>query len=265
MPFIGMGLAVGSTYRPVSAPVVTGNSQSETLSPLTDATVGGNGTVNVTATSAEVTYGTNATSARFTHPVTVGQRYRVEWSESGTSGGQAGFGISGGGTRYRSTIDSVQGNYFDFTAVSTTLGVSFQRASAGTTTFFNITLTPIDAPTWTDNPSLVVPANWVLSPGVTVDGVTGAITIPATGTVLSARQQITGVTQGKLYRLSWTNENNIAQCLIGTTSGGSQIKTTSSSSARTFEFVAQADTWIQFQRGTNGTAIVSNIVIQEAS
>lgn len=260
------GIGAASDGTNMGAPLT---SQSQTLSPLTNATVGGNGTVNVTAISAEVTYGTNATSARFTHPVTTGQRYRVEWTESGTSGGQAGFGLSGGGTQYRSTIDSVQGDYFDFTAVSDTLGVSFQRASAGTTTFSNITLTPIPEVTWTNNPSLVVPANWTaLSAGVTVDPTTGDITIPAAGSTLLARQQILGLTTGKLYRLSWTNGGNTTMALIGTSQGGTQIKTASSSDpvgARTFEFVHQGTTWIQFQRSASGTAIVSNIVIQEAS
>lgn len=237
--------------------------------PTTGAAVGGDGSVTPTSTTAAVTFGTVATSARFSHPVTVSQRYRISWTKSGTSGGQAGFGTSAGGTQYRSTIDSVQGDYFDFTATTTTLWVSFQRASAGTTTWSNITIIPIAEPTWT-NTSAIVIANWTaLSAGVTVDGTTGDITIPAAGSTLLARQNVTaGVTQGSLYRLSWTNVSNTTQCLIGTSTGGSQIKTATSSDAvgaRTFEFVAQATTWIQFQRATAGTATVTNIVIQGAS
>lgn len=261
--------AAGAALIPMQTLTGASTFPIEFPNPTTGAAVGGDGTVNTTSTSAAVTFGTVATSARFSHTVVSGQRYRISWTESGTSGGQAGFGTSAGGTQYRSTIDSVQGDYFDFTATTTTVWISFQRASAGTTTFQNITIIPIAEPTWTTNAALVVIANWTqLSSGVTVDGTTGAITIPATGSNLSARQQITGVTQGNLYRLSWTNGSNTTQCLIGTANGGSQIKTASSSDpvgARTFEFVAQSQTWIQFQRATTGTAVVSNIVIQEAT
>lgn len=236
--------------------------------PTTGAAVGGDGTVTPTSTQVAVTFGTVATSARFSHTVVSGQRYRISWTESGTSGGQAGFGTSAGGTQYRSTLASVQGTYFDFTATSTSLWISFQRASAGTTTFSNITIVPKAEPTWV-NTSLVVIANWTnLSAGVTVDGTTGDITIPAAGSTLLARQNITGAVQGTLYRLSWTNVSNTTFCLIGTSNGGSQIKTAGSSDpvgARTFEFVAQASTWIQFQRSAAGTATVTNIVIQEAT
>lgn len=239
-------------------------------SPLSNAAVGGAGTVNVTATSAEVIYATNATSARFSHPVVVGQRYRVSWSESGTSGGQAGFGTSAGGTQYRSTFASGQGTFFDFTATTATLWISFQRASAGTTTFSNIRIEPISEPTWADmspNPISDLTADWVLSAGVTVNESTGDLTIAATGSTISGRQEI-DVVANKLYRLAWTNTSNTTMCLIGTTNGGSQIKTASSSDAvgaRTFEFVGQGTTmWVQWQRATTGTAVVTNPRVQEA-
>lgn len=253
----------------MSGPALTISDLSVAVSPA-GATLNGPGTIEATDTQVTVTYATSTTSARFSVPVASGQRYRVTWTQTGTSGGQAGFGTSSGGTQYRGTINSTAGTTLDLTTTTTTLWISFQRASAGTTTFSNIRITPIDEVTWVDmspNPISPLAANWTFSSGsATVNESTGDVTIVASGTNVSAYQLITTVTN-KLYRLAWTNTNNSTMCLIAAGIGGPQTKTATSSDAigaRTFEFVAQGtQTLVQWQRSAAGTAIVTNPRIQE--
>ncbi len=236
-------------------------------------TVTGDGatSLDTTAQTLSITYGTTATSLRGSFPVTIGTRYRVSWEMSGTTGGQAGFGTSLGGPQYRPTLGGTNGtNTFELVAETATLYLTFQRASAGTTVFGPITIEEIPARTFTDlSPQPVSAATWTtLSAGVTVDNTTGIITIPAAGTMLSARGSVT-TTIGKLYRLRWTLNSNSAQILIGTSNGGSQLKSGSSSQnagTYAFEFTATTTTtWLQFQRQTAGTVTVSDIALQETT
>lgn len=258
---VGVGSASPTAAEPVQIPVDV----------ALFATVTGDGTTSLDteAQSISISYGTTATSRRSSAiTVEVGKRYRVFWTLGGTSGGQAGFGTSVGGPQYRPTFGGTTGEQtFDFTATSTSFHITFQRASSGTTTFSNVYLQEIPEVTWADiEPNLFDPGAWILSSGVTVDAETGAITIPATGTVISARQGV-ATEIGKLYRLRWVNNNNSTMCLIGTANGGSQFKSAASSDpvgARTHEFLATTTTsWVQFQRSANGTAIVSDIYLQE--
>ncbi len=236
------------------------------------ATVAGDGstTVDTTAKTLSITFGTTATSLRGSYGVTTGKRYRIIWTMESTNAttGQLGLGTSLGGPQYRPTISGVEGaNFVEFTATTSTVYPTFQRASTGTTVFSNIKIQEIAEVSWADT-ALITAAGWTqLSSGVTVDSGTGAITIPATGTNLSARQGI-ATTVNTLYRLRWNNSAS-TQCLIGTANGGSQMKSASASDAigdRTYEFRATTTTtWIQFQRSTSGTAVVSNIVVQQVA
>lgn len=219
--------------------------------------------IDETAQTITVTYGTTATARRGVVPVTVGKRYRVSWVYAGSTNGSLYAGTTLGGLQYRAAV--VNDTFFDFTATATDLHLAFQRVSAGTTTVSNLTIQEIPEVTWVDT-SLITPAGWVqLGAGVTVDQTTGAITIPSTGTMLSARQGVATVVN-KLYRARWNNSTNTF-CLIGTSNGGSQMKTATSSDGagdRTYEFRATTTTtWLQYQRSANGTAVVSNIFIQE--
>lgn len=221
--------------------------------------------IDETAQTITVTYGTTATARRGVVPVTIGKRYRVSWVYGGATNGSLYAGTTLGGLQYRAAI--VNDTFFDFTAIAAELHLSFQRTTTGTTTVSSLTIQEIPEVTWTDT-SLITPAGWVqLGTGVTVDQTTGAITIPATGSVLSARQSVT-TTVNKLYRLRWNN-SIASQCLIGTTNGGQQMKTASSSDSagdRTYEFRATTTTtWIQFQRATAGTVVISNIFVQETA
>lgn len=233
----------------------------------------GDGTtaVDPTAKTLTIAYGTAATSLRGQHPVTSGTRYRVSWTMSSTNAtqGQAGFGTSLGGPQYRPTIGGVAGvNIFDFTAVGDTLYPTFQRASTGETTFSAITIAEIPQVTWADiSPQPITSSTWTaLSSGVTVSS--GTITIPATGTLLSAAGSITTVA-GKLYRLVWTVGTNTVQCAIGTSQGSAAMKSAGvnhSIGTNTYEFMATSTTtWFQFQRQTSGTTVVSSIALQEVS
>ena len=241
------------------------------VSTFTTVTGDGNTSVDIPSKTLTITFGTTATSLRGSAPVTVGKRYRVTWGQANDNSnqGQAGFGTSLGGPQYRPTMSGVTGlNTFDFTAVTSTLYLTFQKASTGTTVFSNITLLEIPEVTWVDT-NLVSPANWTaLSTGVTVNGTTGEITIPATGTTLLARQNL--VTEaGKLYRLRWVNNGNTSMALLGNTQGGGQFKSASSSDpvgSRTYEFTASStSTWVQFQRSASGTVVISNIQVQEVA
>lgn len=260
---VGVGSASPTAVEPVQIPVDV----------ALFATKAGDGATALDSEtqSISISYGTTATSLRSSAiTVEVGKRYRVFWTLGGTSGGQAGFGVSVGGPQYRPTMGGTAGeNTFDFTATSENFHITFQRASAGTTTFSNIYLQEIPAVSWVDiAPNLFVPESWILSTGVTVDAETGDITIPATGTTISARQGV-ATEVGKLYRLRWVNNNNSTMCLIGTANGGAQFKSASSSDpvgSRTHEFLASTTTsWVQFQRSANGTAIVSDIYLQEVA
>lgn len=241
------------------------------LSNFTTVTGDGVASANTGTGVVSVAFGTVATSLRGSTPVTAAKRYRVQWTmaNDNANNGQVGFGTSLGGPQYRPTLSGTAGtNTFDFTALSTPLFATFQKPSTGTSTFSSITLLEIPEVTWVDT-SLITAAGWTqLSAGVTVDGTTGAITIPATGTNLSARQGV-ATTIGKLYRLRWTNGSNTTQALIGTSNGNGTQKTASSSDpvgARTYEFVATTTTtWFQFQRATSGTAVVSAIQVQEVA
>ena len=218
---------------------------------------------NTETKTLSVAYGTTTTNIRGSHPTTIGARYRITWTTSGTSGWQTYFGTAAGGIQYRHA--TANDNLYDFTATTTTVYITFARPTAGTTVFSNIKIQQIPAVSWTDT-ALITPAGWTnLGTGVTVDGTTGAITIAATGTNTSARQQITTVAS-TLYRLRWVNSGNSTQCLIGNVSGGNQMKTSTFSdavSSLTYEFRATGtSTWIQFQRAASGTATVSSIFVQ---
>lgn len=261
----GMGRIGGGLGR------ARGVSLSQLINPTTGFSSTGTGTVTPTATDVSVTYGTSTTAARFSHPVTIGQRYRLTWAQSGATSGQTAFGTSSGGIQYRPLLAAVQGPVFEFTATAANLWIIAQRSASGTTVFSNFTITPIPEVTWVDiTPSLINKAGWTISAGVTVDTNTGAITIAATGTTISARQEITGLTQGVNYRLRWINNSNSTMALLGTSNGGGQMKSAVSSDAvgsRTYEFVAQGATftYVQFQRSTNGTAVVSDIEFQQVA
>lgn len=221
-----------------------------------------------------ITYGTTATSMRGSASgLTVGNRYRVFWtvSNSNATQGQAGFGTSLGGPQYRPTMGGVTGaNSFDFTAETSTLYLTFQRASAGTSTFSGLSISAIPQVTWTAlSPQLVTPASWTaLSSGVTVNGTSGAITIAATGTLISAAGSFQ-TAAGKLYRLVWTAAGNTVQVAIGGTQGSATLKSAGVNhaiGADAYEFTASSTTtWIQFQRQTSGTATVSGIALQEVA
>lgn len=248
---------------------VSGNSTASQILSLpvdTFTTVVGDGatSIDTTAQTISITYGTTTTGRRGTYPVTVGKRYRVTWVYSGTTGMSMYAGTSSGGIQYRHPVASDL--LFDVTVTATTLHMTFQRTAAGTTTVSDLKIQEIPEVTWVDT-ALVSPTAWTnLSAGVTVDTTTGAITIPATGTTLAARQVCTTVA-AKLYRLRWINNTNTTMCLIGSTSGGQQMKAATSSDAvgsRTYEFRATNTTSsILFQRSATGTAVVSDIQIQE--
>lgn len=261
--------AAGAATIPMQTLSGESTSPAQLMNPTTGAATSGDGAIVTSSTDVSVTYGTTTTSARFSHTVVNGQRYRVTWTQTGSSNAQTAFGTSAGGGQYRPTLAPVQGTTFDFTSVGTMLWVNAQRVGAGTTVFSNFVIQPIAEVTWTDiTPSLINKAGWSLSATVTVDGTTGAITIPATGSVISARQEITGLTQGVNYRLRWVNGSNSTQALLGISNGNGLMKSASSSDAvgsRTYEFVAQSATtnWVQFQRSTSGTAVVSDIEFQQ--
>ena len=258
---VGVGSASPTAVEPVQIPVDV----------ALFATVTGDGTTSLDTEnqSISISYGTTSTSRRSSAiTVEVGKRYRVFWTLSGTSGGQAGFGTSVGGPQYRPTMGGTAGvNTFDFTATSVNFHITFQRASAGTTVFSDIYLQEIPQVSWVDiAPTPFDPEAWILTSGVTVDAETGAITIPATGTTISARQGV-ATEIGKLYRLRWVNNDNTTMCLIGTSNGGAQFKSAASSDpvgSRTHEFLASTTTtWVQFQRSANGTVVVADIHLQE--
>lgn len=220
-----------------------------------------------------ITYGTTATSMRgSTAGLTVGNRYRVFWtvSNSNATQGQAGFGTSLGGPQYRPTMGGVTGaNSFDFTAETSTLYLTFQRASAGTSTFSALSIAGIPQVSWAAlSPQPVTPSFWTaLSSGVTVNGTSGNITIPATGTLLSAAGSFS-TTIGKLYRLVWSNAGNTVQVVIGGAQGSTTLKSSGvnhPAGANAYEFTATSSTtWIQFQRSASGTVTVFGAALQEA-
>ena len=239
----------------------------------TFSTKAGDGTTSVDsgAKTLTVAFGTASTSLRGQHPVNTGARYRVSWSMSSTNAtqGQMGAGTSIGGPQYRPTLSGVAGtNFFDFTAVSTPVYLTAQRASTGETTFSDITVTEIPEVAWTDlSPQPIKASFWTaVTTGVSVNGTTGDLTIAATGTLLSAAGALP-TTVGKLYRLVWTVGTNTVQCAIGSAQGSSVLKSTGVNHAigvNSYEFTAAATTtWIQFQRQTTGTATVSSIALQE--
>jgi hypothetical protein len=226
----------------------------------------GDGTTSIdtTAQTISIAYGTTSTGRRALVPVVVGKRYRVSWTYTGTTGMQLYAGTAAGGLQYRPNI--ANDLFFDFTATTTDLHLGFQRIATGTTTVSNLTIQEIPAVTWADT-SLITPAGWVsISPGVTIDQTTGAMTIASTGSLLSARQGFT-TTVGKLYRARWNNSIAGVFCLIGSSNGGSQMKSAASSDSsgdKTYEFRATTtQSWLQYQRSTTGTAVVSNIFVQE--
>lgn len=237
-------------------------------------TVAGDGTTSVDTASGSMTiaFGTTATSLRGSASgLTVGRRYRVSWTMSSTNAtqGQAGFGTSLGGPQYRPTMGGVSGvNTYDFDAVQSILYATFQRASAGSSTFSQLSLVQIPQVAWTAlAPQPITPSFWTaLSAGVTVNSTSGDITIPATGTLLSAAGSF-ATTVGKTYRLAWTTGGNTVQALVGTAQGGTSLKSSGVNHAvgsATYEFVATGTTtWVQFQRTTTGTATVSGVVMQE--
>lgn len=220
--------------------------------------------VDSTAKTFSVTYGTANTGIRAPVPVVIGKRYRVTWTYSGATGMQLYAGSTTGGIQYRPNI--ANDLFIDLTATTTELSLTFQRVAAGTTTVSNLKIREIPQATWVDT-ALITPAGWVsLSAGVTVDQTTGAITIPATGTLLSARQGF-ATTVGKLYRVRW-NLTASTFCLIGTSNGGSQMKSAAGSDTagdKTYEFRPTTTTsWLQYQRSVSGTTVVSNIFVQVA-
>jgi parallel beta-helix repeat protein len=260
------------TYRGVSQ-------QTDGLIPVampvsTFTTQAGDGTTSLdtAANSMTIAFGTTATSLRGSYfPLVVGKRYRASWSMSSSNGtqGQAGFGTSAGGPQYRPTLGGVAGlNSFEFDAVSDTLYPTFQRASAGSTTFSGFTIAEVAPAAWIAiKPQPIVPAFWTArSSGVTVNATTGVLTIAATGTLISGAGSFTTVV-GKLYRLAWTVGGNSVSCLIGTSQGGSTLKSSGvvhAVGSYSYEFAATSTTtWIQFQRQTSGTATVSGAVMQQ--
>lgn len=238
----------------------------ERLNPTTGAATSGDGTITPSSTDVSVTFGTVTTSARFSHTVVSGQRYRVIWTQTGSSNAQAGFGTSAGGSQYRPTLVGSQGTTFDFTATSTTLWVNFQRVNAGTTVFSDILITPIAEPTWSAvSPAIPDPATWTLAAGATINS--GTITIVASGSAVTARNSFTTVA-GKLYRLSHTVGTTTVFSVLGTSAGASTFKSSGTADAVgavTFEFVPTGTTThLQYSRTVAGTTVISNIVIQEA-
>lgn len=115
-------------------------------------------------------------------------------------------------------------------------------------------------------PNRLSPGSWSLIGTVTVDQSTGDISLAATGTTVSARQGVTTV-PGRKYRLSWSINGFCAFNLIGTTSGGSEIRpigTCDGAGDYAYEFVAPTTSaWIRFQRSTSGTANVTNLLLHE--
>ena len=171
------------------------------LSPISIAlfsTALGDGVTSIdeTAQTMSIAFGTTTTGRRALVPVVVGKRYRVSWVYSGTTGMQLYAGTTAGGLQYRPNIAGDL--FFDFTATSTDLHLGFQRIAAGTVVS-SLTIQEIPIVTWADT-SLINPASWAVTGAVTVDQTTGAVTIPATGTTISARQGFP-TTMGKLYRV----------------------------------------------------------------
>lgn len=254
--------------------IIVGNAPTS-LDVTTFSTKTGDGAtaIDSTAKTLTIAYGTGATSLRGQHPVASGTRYRISWTMASTNAtqGQAGFGTSLGGPQYRPTLGGVAGeNAFEFTSVSTVFYPTFQRASTGETTFSNIVISEIPQVAWANlSPQPIVPTTWTaLSSGVTVNGSTGAITIAATGTNLSAAGSVTTVV-GKLYRLAFTVATNTVQCAIGTSQGSAVLKSAGvnhSIGFNTYEFSATSTTtWIQFQRSISGTTVVSEVALQEVA
>ena len=104
---------------------------SQVINPTTGFVSTGDGTVTPSATEVSVTYGTTTTGARFSHPVTIGQRYRVTWTQTGSASAQTGFGNSVGGVQYRPSLAPAQGSVFEFTATAATFWINAQRVGAG--------------------------------------------------------------------------------------------------------------------------------------
>ena len=98
---------------------------------------------NAETKTLSVAYGTTTTNIRGSHPTTVGKRYRLTWTYSGSAGMSMYAGTSVGGTQYRAAVENDA--LFDFTATSATLHMGFQRTTAGTTTVSNLKIQEIAA------------------------------------------------------------------------------------------------------------------------
>lgn len=234
-------------------------------------TTAGDGTVSVNNETGivSVTYGTTSTYARSTAlPVTVGKRYRLHWIQGGASAGQLGLGSLVGGVNYRpNTGNSLGANTFDFAPNDLNLFINIGRAAAGTTEFSGFQLEEIPMLTFADtNPALLLASNFAATDaGTTIDAANQTVTIASTGTQVRSRATATLVV-GKLYRLRYTISGASAFLGIGTAAGGQQYKSFYLSQLGTYEYEftpGQTTVHFQFHRSSSGTAVISNIALQE--
>jgi hypothetical protein len=102
---------------------------------------------------------------------------------------------------------------------------------------------------------------------VTIDAVTGQITIVANGTGLVYARRAVTTEVNKTYLLSWSNDTSTVMFRqIGSTEETADIRAANVSAAgdNKIEFTAiTTTTWISFQRTTAATVTVSNPIVEE--
>lgn len=116
------------------------------------------------------------------------------------------------------------------------------------------------------NPALLLASNFAATDaGTTIDAANQTVTIVSTGTQQRARA-IATLVPGKLYRMRYTISGASAFLGIGTAAGGQQYKSFYLSQLGTYEYEftpGQTTVHFQFHRSSSGTAVISNIALQE--
>ena len=128
---------------------------------------------------------------------------------------------------------------------------------------------PTDPTSYTN--LLRVGGTWITNTGapgtVTVDAVTGQITIVANGTAEAYARRSVTTEVNKTYQLTWSNDTaTVMFRAIGTAAGTGDIRgvNVSVTGDNKIEFTATSTTtWIQFSRTTAATVTISSIILQE--
>lgn len=118
---------------------------------------------------------------------------------------------------------------------------------------------------------LRVGGTWVTNTGtpgtVSVDAVTGQITIVANGTAEAYARRSVTTEVNKTYQLTWSNDTaTIMFRMVGNSAGVGDVRAANVSVTgdNKLEFTATSTTtWIQFSRTTAATVTISSIILQE--